>query len=86
MRRVYGVEVEPAGVVRAAGPVVADRDDGRGERGDEPRVPEVLVCAVCGLLSAVVASCEFCQCAVPRSTVPFPMAPPGVSLGRHLSS
>ena len=30
--------------------------------------------------------CEFCQCAVPRSTVPFPMMPPDFSLGRHLSS
>ena len=33
-----------------------------------------------------VYSCEFCQCTVPRSTVPFPMAPPDVSLGRHSSS
>ena len=30
--------------------------------------------------------CEFCQCTVPRSTVPFPITSLGVSLGRHSSS
>ena len=59
--------------------------DGLVVKIDEQKLADLKTVPV-GQHQSMLQECEFCQCTIPRTTVPFPMTPLGVRLEHHRSS